>query len=347
MNFPILGTIRYGWEAFKQRSWLYLAATVIFAVVSLAISMLSVMIDGLLNGWDGPDGIPQESFVGTIFSLALSTLVYMGVTGFYLKAFDAPDRVALSDLWQPHPFWNYLGASVLAGLSVGVGLVLLIVPGIIFALMFAFGTVVVMDRGLGPIKALEESRRITRGHRWRLLGFGLLLGLLNLAGLLAFGLGLLVTVPVSFLAGIYAYRLLEDAAGPGPYAGFSAASRGAGRSGRGFRLKAEENSQSPWRWQRYAMLLYGYGILDWRFHQGGLGDLQIPALDLYWRDFGAVHRLDDRKQHYRHDRRCAFRCAGDSPAGRDANHAADAALGRDPQFHHQHADLDGCHVLLP
>jgi uncharacterized membrane protein len=53
--------------------------------------------------------------------------------------------------------------------------VLLIVPGIIFGLMFMFSTFLVIDRELGPIEALKESNHITHGHKWRLLGFSLVL----------------------------------------------------------------------------------------------------------------------------------------------------------------------------
>ena len=55
-------------------------------------------------------------------------------------------------------------------------------PGIIFALMFMFSTFIVIDRELGPIEAMKESHRITHGHKWKLLGFSLLLVLINLLG---------------------------------------------------------------------------------------------------------------------------------------------------------------------
>jgi uncharacterized membrane protein len=82
------------------------------------------------------------------------------------------------------------------------------VPGIIFMLMFMFTTFIVIERELGPIDAMKESRRITRGHKWQLLGFLLLLVLINLLGLLALVVGMLVSIPVSSLAFAHAYRLL-------------------------------------------------------------------------------------------------------------------------------------------
>ena len=55
---------------------------------------------------------------------------------------------------------------------------------------------------------MNESSRITRGHKWPLFGFVLMLVLINLLGALALIVGLLVSVPVSTLAFAHAYRVL-------------------------------------------------------------------------------------------------------------------------------------------
>jgi len=90
------------------------------------------------------------------------------------------------------------------------------VPGIIFMLMFMFTTFMVIERELGPIDAMKESRRITRGHKWQLLGFLLMLVLINLLGLLALVVGIFVSIPVSSLAFAHAYRMLAGKAGTHP-----------------------------------------------------------------------------------------------------------------------------------
>jgi uncharacterized membrane protein len=59
---------------------------------------------------------------------------------------------------------------------------------------------------------MKESSRITRGHKWPLFVFLLLLVLVNLAGLLALVVGLLVSMPVSMLAFVHAYRTLAGKA---------------------------------------------------------------------------------------------------------------------------------------
>lgn len=51
---------------------------------------------------------------------------------------------------------------------------------------------------------------MTKGHKGWLFGFAIVLGLLNIAGFLAFGVGLLFTIPITIMAQIYVYRQLED-----------------------------------------------------------------------------------------------------------------------------------------
>jgi uncharacterized membrane protein len=209
MEFSTGSAIRFGWETFKKRPWFFVGSTVVILLASVLVDTFTGGIDAAVAG--SPDA---PSIIGTVINLALGTLISMGATAFYLAAHDNPDTVDLSSLWHPRPFWKYLGASILLGLAVGLGFLLLIVPGIIFALMFMFTTFIVIDRELGPIEAMKESNRMARGHKWSLLGFMLVLVLINLLGVLALVVGLLVSIPVSSLAFAYAYRLLSGRAVP-------------------------------------------------------------------------------------------------------------------------------------
>jgi uncharacterized membrane protein len=204
MEFSTGSALRFGWETFKKRPWFFVGSTVVILLASGLIDAFSSAIDAAVGG-----SAEQPSVVGTVVNLGLGTLLGMGATAFYLAAHDNPDTVDLSALWHPQPFWKYLGASILYALAIVVGLVLLVVPGIILALMFMFTTFIVIDRGLGPIEAMKESNRITYGHKWTLLGFTLMLVLINLLGVLALVVGLLVTIPVSSLAVTHAYRVLS------------------------------------------------------------------------------------------------------------------------------------------
>jgi uncharacterized membrane protein len=203
MEFSAGAAIRFGWETFKRRPWFFVGSTFLILLASALCDGFTSGIDAALTG-----SAENPSIIGTVINLALGTLISMGATAFYLAAHDNPDTADLSLLWHPRPFWKYLGASLLLSLAVAIGLVLLIVPGVIFGLMFMFTTFIVIERELGPIDAMNASNQLTRGHKWQLLGLVLLLVLINLLGLMALVVGLLVSIPVSTLAFVHAYRVL-------------------------------------------------------------------------------------------------------------------------------------------
>jgi hypothetical protein len=166
MEFSAGAAIRYGWETFKRRPWFFAGATLLILVLSGLVDSLTARVDALVTG--SPD---HPSGLGLLINLAFGMLLSMGATAFYIAAHDNPDGAELSMRWHPQPFWKYLAVSILLAIVVGIGLALLIVPGVILFLMFMFSTLIVIERKLGPIDAMSESHRLTRGHKWQLLGF--------------------------------------------------------------------------------------------------------------------------------------------------------------------------------
>ena len=76
-------------------------------------------------------------------------------------------------------------ANLLSGLLIALGSILLIVPGVIFAVWFYFSAQVVLYENLGGRAALSRSKTLVKGHFWWLLknlaiytGLSLLLNLL-------------------------------------------------------------------------------------------------------------------------------------------------------------------------
>jgi uncharacterized membrane protein len=96
-------------------------------------------------------------------------------------------------------------------LAVIDGLILLVIPGIFWAVKFSFSPLIVIDTKMGPVASMKESYAITKGNFWHLFVFWIVIGLINLVGVILFGIGLLITVPVSVFASIHVYRELSKA----------------------------------------------------------------------------------------------------------------------------------------
>jgi hypothetical protein len=67
-----------------------------------------------------------------------------------------------------------IGAAIGVGVVMGVGVLLLVVPGLIaFAMLYVTIPVCVVER-LGPFKSLDRSASLTKGYRWKVFGIALL-----------------------------------------------------------------------------------------------------------------------------------------------------------------------------
>jgi len=67
--------------------------------------------------------------------------------------------------------------AIISTILVWIGMMLLIVPGIIVALMLCVAIPVVMAEGPGVMASLSRSRELTKGARWKLLGLFLVAGI--------------------------------------------------------------------------------------------------------------------------------------------------------------------------
>lgn len=201
-QFSTGSLISFGWESFKKRPWFFIGATLLTMILSIAAGAVA----GFFADSDG-----TGNAVSFIANLLLSTLVGIGVTAFFLKAVTSLEAVSLRDLWHPQGYFKYLGASILLQIVILVGLVLLIIPGVILGVMFMFTPYLVVEKGLGPIAAMKESARITRGKKWELFVLVLASLALNIVGALLLLVGLFVAVPLTMMAMARAYKLLEGA----------------------------------------------------------------------------------------------------------------------------------------
>jgi uncharacterized membrane protein len=198
--------IRFGWETFKKRPGILIGGFLLAFVIPA--------VPGAL--FPGPTvevGMPTPppgaaSIIASLAGLVLSFLLMLGAVTFALRAHDDLPSAQLADLWNPQPFWRFVGAEILHTIIVAIGLILLVIPGIIASVGLAFVPFAVVDRGAGPIAALKESWRITNGHKWNLFLLSLALLGINILGMLALVVGLLVTIPISWLAITHAYRTL-------------------------------------------------------------------------------------------------------------------------------------------
>jgi uncharacterized membrane protein len=205
---PLFGyeeALRYGWDML-QRHWRELVP---LGVVSLLLQWIAMAVGRAPGAAAALLGLPVQlaQLAVTIAWLRVCLRIHDGQPVTLGEAIDA----------VPPRFVSFLLASILYGLVVAVGLVLLIVPGFVWGVRYgAFGFAIV-DEGHDPLAAFRRSAALTDGRKGHLFGFAVVLCLVNLLGAMALGVGLLATLPITALAATYAYRrLVAAAAAPAP-----------------------------------------------------------------------------------------------------------------------------------
>jgi len=179
-----------GWEIFKTKALLFVLFTVFLVLLNVVVSMLPFPL-----GSRGEDGMSNG-----ILSFALSVVTPVLSAGYYFVAFQvARGRSAVfNDFFRGfNKFLPIFLTALVAGILTAIGFVLLVIPGIYLAVAYLFAQPLVIDKNADFWQAMETSRQLITKKWFSFFGLLLVIALLNFAGLLLLGVGLLVTVPLS------------------------------------------------------------------------------------------------------------------------------------------------------
>jgi hypothetical protein len=191
--------IRFGWTTMKTNLWFFIG----LLILMVALGIFPGIIAGVVS-----KKAPILSSLISVGSWVLQIIIQMGLIRIALKFCDNEEG-EYADLFSCYRlFFKYLLGTILYALIIVGGLMLLIVPGIIWAIKYQFFTYFIVDKGLGPIESLKRSSAITKGSKWNLFVFASLIMGINLLGALCLLIGLFATIPTSMVAMAFVYRKL-------------------------------------------------------------------------------------------------------------------------------------------
>ncbi len=198
--FTVKEALSFGWNTFKN-NWQFLV--IVFAIV-YATGLVPAWIVKLSNG-----SFPAITSLASLCVIVLQMIIAIGVIVISLKIVDRK-KPEITDLFTNFPLLlNYfLGALLYAGVII-VGIILLIIPGIIWGIKYQYTMYLIIDKKMGPFEAFKKSGKITQGNKMRLFWLGLSFGVLYMAGELLLHIGLILVYPIIYLSGAYVYRKLS------------------------------------------------------------------------------------------------------------------------------------------
>lgn len=211
----VSSAVTWAWATFRDSPGAYIGTTVVFLAVYLAAQSASSLALQTVGG----EG--AGTFFAALYGIpALSAAVTaVGATVPYRAALaGARGRATFRDGFNGGRTGAYLGsvaaiyaANMAAGtLGLALGPVALLVVAVL-ALFTWFAPVQALDKG-GALRSVGSSVAWVAGNLGQCLLLALVGVALNVGGLLTCGVGLLVTVPVTFLATVHYLKAFQGEA---------------------------------------------------------------------------------------------------------------------------------------
>jgi uncharacterized membrane protein len=199
-GFPAPGvgsSYSHAWNRLWKTFWELLIIAIIGWAFSIPASIPSWFgIDGMTGGWN---------LFTTAYNILVITPLGYGISYAYLKSARG-ETPEINHIFEGFRNWgNAILAGILTGLIIFAGFILLVIPGIIFACKLAFVPYLLTERKVDATSAIKESWRMTNGHAGTIFLIGLLGIPIAIAGLICFGIGIIIAVMWITLAGASLY----------------------------------------------------------------------------------------------------------------------------------------------
>jgi hypothetical protein len=214
--------------------------------IAFVIYLIAAIITALLALGGSTIGILLGSLVSIVAAFVLQATLVKAVH-------DIRDGHADLSIGQTVnealPFLaSVAGASILAGIAITIGLLLLIAPGLFLITIWAMIVPVIIIERSGALASFGRSRQLVRGHGWHVFGTLVLVYIIMLVVNIVLGLifralphvlgeglssvisGTLISPFLALVVTLVYYRLVgvSVASGSGPYGGYQQPSQGGG-----------------------------------------------------------------------------------------------------------------------
>ena len=182
---------RVGWKVMGTYFVELLVIAIIFALLTGPGGGFQYKMDDFEFRWFL---VPMILF-GIAYGVFIAGPISYGAKWAFLKAVRG-ERVEIKDVFSvfQRNYWNAVIANLVVGVIIALGIIMLIVPGIIFACRLAFVPYLVVDRKMDVMEALRVSWDMTRGYGWNIFLMGILAFFVVIGGLILLFVGVFVSI---------------------------------------------------------------------------------------------------------------------------------------------------------
>lgn len=214
--------VRRAWDLTFQNFGSIILVGLIFFAVTSGTSLICSLLDTVLGFRHYVRYTPQQGtkvifgqimqnagVISQILPRLVSMFLSIGVVRIGLDIVDGKPFSFELLFSGRGKFLRVLGASILFGLMVAIGMVFLLVPGIYLGLRYGQYFNLIVDKDCGIMESFRESARLTEHNKANLFVLGLAAFGIVLLGVFALCVGLLAAIPITWLMRLLAYRWLQ------------------------------------------------------------------------------------------------------------------------------------------
>lgn len=225
--YDVMDAFGYGWRMFvKHLGAIAIGMLAILGAWILVYGVGITIMVGVVAAWEWSDVFPGQGEFGPVSEMAaLSGLfsiwalinLILSVVGIVISAgivrasldVTRGESVRVNRIFSLEQFWQIVIAAIVLPLLTSLGFAMLIVPGLVFVFYSMFTIHFIVGMHQSAIDGLVSSCKLVHANLANVVGFFVLALVVNFAGALALGIGLLVSLPVTIIAASYTFRVLQ------------------------------------------------------------------------------------------------------------------------------------------
>jgi uncharacterized membrane protein len=216
--------VKRGFDLTKRKFGEILLVGVVYFALLMGLSLVMGIVQGIVGATGQSGGFQPSSngatpvpsgaamivvVISQIVNQLFSMFLGLGLTRVGLN-FVSGKPVEVGMLFtQGDKLLRVIGASIIFFFAAGIGLILLIVPGVYIMLRYGQYMTAIVDRNMGIMESFSYSSTLTTNNRLNIFVLWLLSIPVIIAGMLACGVGLIFAGPVVWLAFMAAYRWMQ------------------------------------------------------------------------------------------------------------------------------------------
>lgn len=188
------------WGYTKSQIWILAGLVIGFMLIAFTVGIFAMPMQGSSGG----------TAFSYLISALLSAIFYVGYIKNTFQTMDGEEPQFSAYLQSGRKIANYFLANILFGVVVCIGTLLFVIPGIYLGIRLQFFGQSIVDEDTSAIQALKQSWALTKGKVMPLFLLLLTQILILIIGLIIFGIGIFVAIPLILMMQSYTYRLLSN-----------------------------------------------------------------------------------------------------------------------------------------